>query len=94
LNKEKYFLLTNDVETHSVYYNDLRDETGYKVYIEAIPYLLDLYKNHNIKSTFFITGYIAKLYPEIVKIISENGLFFHKTGPPNVVLVKSDRSNV
>ena len=69
----KYFLLTNDVETHSVYYNDLRDETGYKVYMEAIPYLLDLYKNHNIKSTFFITGYIAKLYPEIVKIISEDG---------------------
>ena len=69
----KYFLLTNDVETHSIYYNDLRDETGHQVYKQAIPYLLDLYEKKNIKSTFFITGHIAKLYPEVVKMIANKG---------------------
>ncbi len=68
-----YLLLTNDVETHSIYYNTLRDETGYKVYKQAIPYLLDLYEKNNIKSTFFITGYIAQLYPGVVKMIADNG---------------------
>ena len=66
-------LFTNDVETHSIFYNDLRADTGYKVYKDAIPYILDLYDKYNIKSTFFITGYIAKLYPNIVKIISNRG---------------------
>jgi len=64
------------VETHSIYYNELRKDTGYKVYKEAIPYLLDLYSEYNIKSTFFITGYIAKLFPDIVKKID----FIPRTG--------------
>ena len=34
----KYCLLTNDVETTSIWHNDLRDSTGYKVYKEGMPY--------------------------------------------------------
>jgi len=48
-----FVLLTNDVETTSIWHNSLRDETGIKVYKEGMPALLDLYAKYNIKSTFF-----------------------------------------
>lgn len=70
---KKYCLLSNDVETTSIWHNTLRDETGYKVLKEGMPLLLDLYEKYNIQSTFFFTGYIAKLYPEIVKMIIPYG---------------------
>jgi len=73
----KIALLTNDVETTSIWFNDLRDETGEKVLKEGMPILLDLYRKHGVKSTFFYTGYIAELYPEIVRMILENG---HEVG--------------
>lgn len=70
---KKYCLLSNDVETTSIWHNTLRDETGYKVFKEGMPLLLDLYEKYEIKSTFFFTGYIAKLYPEIVKMVIPYG---------------------
>lgn len=74
---KKYCLLSNDVETTSIWHNTLRDKTGYKVLMEGMPLLLDLYAKYNVKSTFFFTGYIAKLYPEIVKMILPYG---HEVG--------------
>ena len=71
--KGKYCLLTNDVETTSIWHNSLRDKTGLKVLNEGMPLLLDMYEKYNVKSTFFFTGYIAKLYPEVVKMIIKNG---------------------
>ena len=73
----KYCLLSNDVETTSIWHNSLRDETGYKVLKEGMPLLLDLYAKYNVKSTFYFTGYIAKLYPEIVKMVVPYG---HEVG--------------
>ena len=70
---KKYCLLTNDVETTSIWLNKLRDETGLKVLKEGMPVLLDIYSYYNIKSTFFFTGYIAKLYPDVVKMIIKYG---------------------
>jgi len=70
---KNFCLLTNDVETTSIWHNSLRDETGLKVWKEGMPKLLDLYERHKIKSTFFFTGYIAKLYPEIVKMVVPYG---------------------
>jgi len=75
--KKKYCLLSNDVETTSIWHNTLRDETGYKVLTEGMPLLLDLYAKYNIKSTFYFTGYIAKLFPEIVKMVVPYG---HEVG--------------
>jgi len=75
--KEKYALLTNDVETTSIWFNDLRDETGAKVMREGMPLLLDLYGKYGIKSTFFFTAHIAQLYPEIVRMILRDG---HEVG--------------
>ncbi|HOH98074.1 MAG TPA: polysaccharide deacetylase family protein [Candidatus Cloacimonadota bacterium] len=73
----KFALLSNDVETTSIWFNDLRDETGEKVMKEGMPRLLDLYAKHNVKSTFFYTGYMAKLYPEVVKMAVAGG---HEVG--------------
>ncbi|MFW5803750.1 MAG: polysaccharide deacetylase family protein [bacterium] len=69
----KYCLLTNDVETTSIWFNTLRDKTGMKVYEEGMPQLLDLYDKYHIKTTFFFTGYIATLIPDVVKIAFERG---------------------
>lgn len=71
--KTKYCLLTNDVETTSIWHNSLRDETALKVFKDGMPMLLDLYEKHKIKSTFFFTGYIARLYPDIVKMVVPYG---------------------
>jgi len=70
-------VLTNDVETTSIWFNDLRDETGEKVLKEGMPLLLSLYHKYGIKSTFFFTAYIAKLYPEVVRMIISDG---HEVG--------------
>lgn len=75
--KNRYALLSNDVETTSIWFNDLRDQTGAKVLNEGMPILLDLYAKHEIKSTFFYTAYMAKLYPGVVKMAAEAG---HEVG--------------
>jgi peptidoglycan/xylan/chitin deacetylase (PgdA/CDA1 family) len=69
----KYCIFSNDVETTSIWLNKLSDETGWKVYREGMPLLLDIYEKHGIKSTFFFTGYIAKLIPDIIKMIQNRG---------------------
>ncbi len=70
---DRFSIFTNDVETTSIWFNTLRDETGYKVMKEGMPLLLDIYSEYEIKSTFYFTGYIAKLYPEIVKMAVGKG---------------------
>ena len=69
----KYCLLTNDVETHSIWFNTLRDETGVKVLEEGMPLLLEIYKKFNIKSTFYFVGDMAEKFPDVVKMILPYG---------------------
>jgi peptidoglycan/xylan/chitin deacetylase (PgdA/CDA1 family) len=90
-NKINYCLLSNDVETTSIWHNTLRDETGYKVLKEGMPALLELYEKYNVKSTFFFTGYIAKLYPEIVKMVLPYG---HEVGSHGLSHEKEDGFDV
>jgi peptidoglycan-N-acetylglucosamine deacetylase len=73
----QYALFTTDVETTSIWFNALRDETGLKVMREGMPVLLDIYARHGIRSTFFFTGYIARLYPEVVRMVLKDG---HEVG--------------
>ncbi len=75
--KYNYCLLTNDVETTSIWLNKLRNETAFKVYREGMPILLDLYSLYGIKTTFFFTADIANLIPDIVKMIIKDG---HEVG--------------
>lgn len=75
--KERYFFISNDVETTSLWNHTLSDITGRKVWKEGMPVLLDLYQKYSIKSTFFFTGHIARLYPDIVRMILPYG---HEVG--------------
>jgi len=74
---DRYALLTNDVETTSIWFNDLRDDTGKLVVEEGMPILLELYRKYGVKSTFYFTAYIASLYPEVVRMILSDG---HEVG--------------
>jgi len=77
ISKQTIALLSNDVETTSLWFNDLRDVTGEKVLKEGMPHLLDLYAKYNVQSTFFYTGYMAKLYPDVVRMAIAAG---HEVG--------------
>lgn len=75
--KEKYCLITNDVETTSILNHKLRDKTGEYVLNQGMPRLLDLYEKYGVKATFFYTGHIAKLFPEVVRMAFDRG---HEVG--------------
>ena len=77
MTKDRLCLITNDVETTSILNHQLRDKTGLFVLNQGMPRLLDLYDKYNVKATFFFTGHIAKLYPEVVKMAYEHG---HEVG--------------
>ena len=66
-------MITNDVETTSILNHKLRDETGESVLNQGMPRLLDLYDKYNVKATFFYTGHIARLYPEVVRMAYKKG---------------------
>lgn len=84
--KDKYALFSNDVETHSIWFNSLREETGIKVLNEGLPLLLEIYEKYNIKTTFFFVADFAKDYPGIVKLVQPYGHevashgYTHETG--------------
>lgn len=69
----KLCLFTNDVETTSIVNHRLDDNTGRYVLEQGMPRLLDLYDKYNVKATFFFTGHIATLYPEVVKMAQRHG---------------------
>lgn len=71
--KDRYCLITNDVETTSIINHKLRDKTGEYVLTQGMPRLLDLYEKYGVKATFFYTGHIAKLYPDVVRMAYNRG---------------------
>ena len=77
MSKERICLITNDVETTSILNHKLRDKTGEYVLNQGMPRLLDLYDKYWVKATFFYTGHIAKLYPDVVRKAYERG---HEVG--------------
>lgn len=66
-------MLSNDVETTSIWNHCLSDKTGEKVLKEGMPVLLELYEKYHVKATFFFTGHIAQKFPEIVRMILPYG---------------------
>lgn len=70
---KKYCLITNDVETTSLWNHRLSDNTGEVVLKEGMPLLLEAYEKYNVKATFYFNGDIARLYPEVVKMVIPYG---------------------
>ena len=77
MQKSRICLITNDVETTSILNHKLRDKTGEYVLNQGMPRLLDLYDKYGVKATFFYTGHIARLYPDVVKMAYDRG---HEVG--------------
>ncbi len=68
-----YFLVTNDVEEHSIALNRLDDETAGRVSREGVPKLLDLYAKYDVEATFYYTGTFAERFPESMEMVKEQG---------------------
>jgi peptidoglycan-N-acetylglucosamine deacetylase len=66
-------LITNDVETTSILNHRLRDKTADYLVSQGMPRLLDLYEKYNVRATFFFTGHVARLRPDLVKMAAKNG---------------------
>lgn len=69
-------LLTFDIEEwfHCDFISGDQNWDNYEVRIlKNTDYILDVLSNNNRKSTFFILGWIAKKYPQVVKKIQKEG---------------------
>lgn len=77
MGNDRICLITNDVETTSILNHKLKDETAEYVLKQGMPRLLDLYERYGVKATFFFTGHIAQLCPEVVKMAYAKG---HEVG--------------
>jgi hypothetical protein len=71
--RDMYYILTNDVEQHSIQKNRLDDETARLVLKQGLPRLLRLYEKHNITATFFFTGTFVEKFPQVITIVKEKG---------------------
>ena len=73
-------ILSIDVEEifHIEYLNNSIEKSHYRS-IENLPPILDLLGENDISATFFIVGEIAEKYPEILRMIEEEGheIAFH-----------------
>jgi polysaccharide deacetylase family protein (PEP-CTERM system associated) len=71
--------MTVDVEDYfhvSAFENHIKKNQweGMECRIERnIGRILDLYRQHNIKATFFTLGWVAERYPALIKTISQDG---------------------
>ena len=69
----KINLMTIDLED---YFCDLPfrkwDKYENRIY-ETTSVLLDLFSKYNVKSTFFVVGYIAEKFPKLINEIQEKG---------------------
>ena len=68
-----YFLMTNDVEAHSLSLNREDPGTVDQVHRVGLPRLLDLLSKHDVSSTFYFTGMFAEASPESVELVLEHG---------------------
>ena len=67
------FIMTNDVEEHSIALNRLDKETAWRVYKEGLPRLLDLYSKYDVEGTFYFTGTYAEKIPEAIELVMDYG---------------------
>jgi peptidoglycan-N-acetylglucosamine deacetylase len=67
------FLITNDVELHSIPKNTIDPAIADEIYKTGLPRLLDLYEKYKVKSTFYFTGDFVEIKPEAVELVKEYG---------------------
>ncbi|WP_455391488.1 polysaccharide deacetylase family protein [[Eubacterium] cellulosolvens] len=65
--------MTNDVECFSFEHNRYEQSVAKRVLRQGLPRLLDLYDKYDVNVTFFYTGKIVEVEPEVVDIVKERG---------------------
>jgi len=65
--------MTNDVELISLAKNREDKNIVKDIYKKGLPRILDLFSKYDIEATFYYTGNIVKLQPEVVEIVKEEG---------------------
>lgn len=68
-----YFLLTNDVECHSIALNRIDPTIADEVYEIGLPRLLGLLSKYDVVSTFYFTGKFVELKPEAIDLVKDHG---------------------
>ncbi len=68
-----YFLMTNDVEHHSIPLNREDPNLPEKIYNVGLPLLLDVLSKYDISSTFYFTGMFAEQSPESMELVKDHG---------------------
>jgi len=71
------FLLTNDVELTSIPLNRESLSIADEIYECGLPRLIELYSRYDIHSTFFFTGNIVEVKPELIDMVKDHG---HEVG--------------
>jgi peptidoglycan/xylan/chitin deacetylase (PgdA/CDA1 family) len=65
--------MTNDVECFSFEHTRYEPEVAQRVLKQGLPRLLDLYDKYDVNATFFYTGTIVEIEPEVIDIVKERG---------------------
>lgn len=69
----KVVCITNDVEATTITGEAYNEEMTLRVTIEALPAVLELYRRHGVRATFFCQGLMIEQHPEIVSLIESEG---------------------
>lgn len=69
----KVVCITNDVEATTITGEAYNEEMALRVTIEALPAVLELYRRHGVRATFFCQGLMIEQHPEIVSLIESEG---------------------
>lgn len=68
-----YFIMTSDVEHHSITLNREDKSVPKQIYNTGLPRLLDLLSKYDVPSTFYFTGMFAEDSPESIELVAQNG---------------------
>lgn len=69
----KVVCITNDVEGTTITGEAYNEQIANRVTKEALPAVLKLYKKYGVRATFFCQGSMIAQYPEIVRMIEQDG---------------------
>ncbi|WP_440954694.1 polysaccharide deacetylase family protein [Methanosarcina sp. Mfa9] len=73
MEEKMYFLMTNDVEHHSIQLNREDPNIPDQIYNVGLPRLLELLSKYDVLSTFYFTGMFAEQSPESIELVKEYG---------------------
>lgn len=69
----KVVCITNDVEATTIQGEAYNEDMAIRIVLDALPKTLKLYRDLNIKATFFCLGSLIEKHPDIISLIEKDG---------------------